>query len=243
LVYLLARNWGGDGAIAAVLEIDRVSEKMEEWSRSWRMSWRCAVGQQIQEKAKEEIEKSQREYLPRQQMEAIREELGEGDDSVRDAEEYRKKIEGGRHDRGGQDEARVSSKAWEMMTNAGCRVSGVIRTIWTGSSRCPGRLRRTIGWIFPMLACSGEDHYDTRIIKERIWSSWPCASCVGSGKEAGEPSRWITVRFSRGARTRDWEPSGFHRAAGVGKTSWGSPLLGRWIVFHPDEPGGYDDEQ
>ncbi len=51
------------------------------------------IGQQIQEKAKEEIEKNQREYYLRQQMDAIRKELGEGDDGKEDVAEYRSKIE------------------------------------------------------------------------------------------------------------------------------------------------------
>jgi len=51
------------------------------------------VGQQIQESVRESIDKNQREFLLRQQMEAIRKELGEGDDTQREMEELKDKIE------------------------------------------------------------------------------------------------------------------------------------------------------
>ena len=44
------------------------------------------------EKAKEEIEKSQREYFLREQLKAIRKELGEEDEQALEIEEYRAKI-------------------------------------------------------------------------------------------------------------------------------------------------------
>src|SRR5215831_12552668 len=51
------------------------------------------VGQQIQESVRETIDKGQKEFVLRQQMEAIRKELGEGDDSQRELEELKEKIE------------------------------------------------------------------------------------------------------------------------------------------------------
>jgi ATP-dependent Lon protease len=51
------------------------------------------VGQQIQESVRENLDKGQREFFLRQQMEAIRKELGEGDDSQREIDELKEKIE------------------------------------------------------------------------------------------------------------------------------------------------------
>jgi ATP-dependent Lon protease len=51
------------------------------------------VGQQIQETVRESVDQHQKEFFLRQQMDAIRKELGEGDDSQRDVEELKQKIE------------------------------------------------------------------------------------------------------------------------------------------------------
>ncbi|TMQ47387.1 MAG: endopeptidase La [Candidatus Eisenbacteria bacterium] len=51
------------------------------------------VGQQIQESVRESLDQHQKEFLLRQQMEAIRKELGEGDDSEHAIEELKAKIE------------------------------------------------------------------------------------------------------------------------------------------------------
>lgn len=51
------------------------------------------LGNKIQTKVKDDIDKSQRDYYLRQQMKAIRQELGEGDENVVETEEYRKKID------------------------------------------------------------------------------------------------------------------------------------------------------
>jgi len=51
------------------------------------------VGQQIQETVRESLDKTQKEFLLRQQMDAIRKELGEGDESQRDLDELRERVE------------------------------------------------------------------------------------------------------------------------------------------------------
>jgi ATP-dependent Lon protease len=51
------------------------------------------LGNKIQTKVKDDIDKSQREYYLRQQMKAIKQELGETDENTVETEEYRKKIE------------------------------------------------------------------------------------------------------------------------------------------------------
>ncbi len=104
LVYLLASNMRiSMSESQKLLEMDRMTAKMEYLVKVLTRELEVrAIGQQIQEKAKEEIEKTQREYYLRQQMDAIRRELGEMDDAARESEEYRKKIE----EAGMTDEAR-----------------------------------------------------------------------------------------------------------------------------------------
>ncbi len=51
------------------------------------------LGQKIQNEARSEIEKVQREYFLREQLKAIQKELGEGDEQTADIEDFRKKIE------------------------------------------------------------------------------------------------------------------------------------------------------
>lgn len=91
LVYLVASNMRIDMEEAQeLLEIDHLAAKMQFLIRVLTRELEVReVGQQIQEKAKEEIEKNQREYYLRQQMDAIRKELGEGDEGKQEVEEYR----------------------------------------------------------------------------------------------------------------------------------------------------------
>ena len=51
------------------------------------------LGNKIQTKVKDDIDKNQRDYYLRQQMKAIRQELGETDENAVETDEYRKKIE------------------------------------------------------------------------------------------------------------------------------------------------------
>lgn len=51
------------------------------------------LGNKIQTKVKDDIDKSQKDYYLRQQIKAIKQELGESDENVVETDEYRKKIE------------------------------------------------------------------------------------------------------------------------------------------------------
>ncbi len=78
LVYLLASNMRVDMHEAQqLLEADRLTQKMEHLVKVLTHELEVReIGQQIQEKAKEEIEKTQREYYLREQIKAIQTELG-----------------------------------------------------------------------------------------------------------------------------------------------------------------------
>ena len=77
----------------AVLEIDNVKKRLKEVTRLINHQLEILeLGNKIQSQVKGDMDKSQRQYYLRQQLKAIKEELGEQDDSQVDVEEYRTKI-------------------------------------------------------------------------------------------------------------------------------------------------------
>jgi ATP-dependent Lon protease len=77
-----------------VLEIDDVNLRLKAVTRLVNYQLEILeLGHKIQSQVKGDMEKKQREYYLRQQLEAIKEELGEKDDSGVELEEYRAKIE------------------------------------------------------------------------------------------------------------------------------------------------------
>ena len=52
------------------------------------------IGQKIQNEARSEIEKVQREYFLREQLKAIQRELGEGDEQTAEVDEFREMLKG-----------------------------------------------------------------------------------------------------------------------------------------------------
>lgn len=77
-----------------ILEIDSVNEKLRKLvTILTRESEVLELGQKIQNEARSEIDKMQREYFLREQLKAIQKELGEADEQSADVEEFRKKIE------------------------------------------------------------------------------------------------------------------------------------------------------
>ncbi len=76
-----------------LLEIDSVSEKLHTFTNILAHEVEVLeLGQKIQNEAREEIEKMQREYFLREQLKAIQRELGEQDDQTAEVNEFRQKI-------------------------------------------------------------------------------------------------------------------------------------------------------
>jgi ATP-dependent Lon protease len=76
-----------------VLEIDNVKKRLKEVTRLINHQLEILeLGNKIQSQVKGDMDKSQRQYYLRQQLKAIKEELGEQDDSQVEVEEYRTKI-------------------------------------------------------------------------------------------------------------------------------------------------------
>ena len=77
----------------AILELDKISDKLHKLiGILTREGELLELGQKIQNEARSEIEKVQREYFLREQLKAIQKELGESDEQAADIEEFRKKI-------------------------------------------------------------------------------------------------------------------------------------------------------
>jgi len=76
-----------------VLEIDNVKKRLKEVTRLINHQLEILeLGNKIQSQVKGDMDKSQRQYYLRQQLKAIKEELGEQDDSNVEIEEYQTKI-------------------------------------------------------------------------------------------------------------------------------------------------------
>ena len=77
----------------AILEILNVKDRLREVTRLVNHQLEILeLGNKIQSQVKDDMDKSQREYYLRQQLSAIRKELGEGDESKVEVEEYREKL-------------------------------------------------------------------------------------------------------------------------------------------------------
>jgi ATP-dependent Lon protease len=122
----------------------------------------------IQSQAKDEITKTQREYFLREQMRAIRSELGEVDERAEEFKELRKKIKKAKMPKEIEKEARRELERLEQMHPDAAEAS-MVRTYldwlvempWSNSTIDHLDLRKAKKVL-------DEDHYDLEKVKERI---------------------------------------------------------------------------
>ncbi len=176
----------------------------------------------ILSQAKDEMTKSQREYFLREQMKAIRSELGETDERDDEVKDLRKKIKKARMPREVEKEAKKQVERLEMM-HPDAIESSMLRTYiewlvelpWSNSTKDNIDIRN-------VKAILDEDHYNLEKVKERILEFLSVIQLKGEMKGpilcfVGPP--------------------------GVGKTSLGRSIaraLGR--TFHRLSLGGMKDE-
>jgi ATP-dependent Lon protease len=122
----------------------------------------------IQNQVQEEVGKSQREYFLREQLRAIQRELGESDDTQREIEELRKKVEASGMPEEAQKEAERELGRLSRMSPAAAEYT-VSRTYLDWLVGLPWSVLSTERMdIVKAKDVLNRDHYDLEKIKERI---------------------------------------------------------------------------
>ncbi|MDY6874852.1 MAG: endopeptidase La [Chloroflexota bacterium] len=197
------------------------------------------LGHKIQSEAQSEMESTQREYFLREQMKAIKRELGEADEQQMEVEGFREKIEEGGMPEEAEKEARRELDRLSKLPTAAAEYS-VIRTYLDWLTSLPWKIQTEDDLdITHARQVLDEDHYDLDKVKERILE-------------------YLAVRKLREERKEEWEqdePADLIRREregvilcfigppGTGKTSLGQSIaraLGR--KFIRQSLGGVRDE-
>jgi ATP-dependent Lon protease len=170
LVYFIATNIRMELPDAqAILEIDSVREKLLKLTSILTKELEVLeLGRKIQTEAQSEMEKMQRDYFLREQLKAIKKELGEEDEQTLELEEYRKKIvEAGMPEEAEKEAHRELSRMEKMPPQAA--EYSVIKTYLDWLTDMPWQVATEDQLdIVHAREVLDEDHYDLEDIKERI---------------------------------------------------------------------------
>ncbi len=153
----------------AILELDSASEKLHKLVGILAHELEVLeIGQKIQNEARSEIEKVQREYFLREQLKAIQKELGEGDEQAVEVEEFRNKIDAARMPEEAEKQARRELDRLSHLPTAAAEY-GVIRTYLDWLVSLPWSVisddNLDIGHARQVL---DQDHYGLEDVKDRI---------------------------------------------------------------------------
>lgn len=170
LVYFIATNIRMEPTDSqAILELDSVREKLLRLTNIMTKELEVLeLGHKIQSEAQSEMERMQRDYFLREQMKAIRKELGEEDEQAVEIEEYRQKIAEAGMPEEAEKEALRELNRMEKMPPQAAEYS-VIKTYLDWLTDMPWQLstedQLNIEHARQVL---NEDHYDLEDIKDRI---------------------------------------------------------------------------
>jgi ATP-dependent Lon protease len=153
----------------AILEQDSALEKLQNLNTMLSREVEVlSLGQQIQQEARSEIEKVQREYFLREQLKAIQKELGEVDEQTAEAVEFRRRIEAAQMPEEAEKQARREVDRLEKLPTAAAEY-GVIRTYLDWLVSLPwGESTEDNLDLEHARAVLDEDHYGLEDVKERI---------------------------------------------------------------------------
>jgi ATP-dependent Lon protease len=152
-----------------LLEFDSVSEKLHKLvALLAREAEVLEIGQKIQNDARSEIEKVQREYFLREQLKAIQKELGEGDEQTAEVDEFREKIDEAQMPEEADKQARRELDRLSRLPTAAAEY-GVIRTYLDWLVTLPWSRTTQDNLDIPHARqVLDEDHFGLEDIKERI---------------------------------------------------------------------------
>jgi ATP-dependent Lon protease len=217
-------------AAQELLEVDSVAEKLRKLVAILAREVEVLeIGQKIQNEARSEIEKVQREYFLREQLKAIQRELGEADEQAAEVEEFRQKIEAAGMPEEAEKMARRELDRLSRLPSAAAEY-GVIRTYLDWLVSLPWSVITEDDLdISHARQVLDEDHYGLKDVKERILEYLAVRKLRRERKEQLESlEAEDTIR-----RVREGVILCFVGPPGVGKTSLGRSIaraMGRKFV-------------
>jgi ATP-dependent Lon protease len=231
LVYFIATNVRMEIDDAqAILELDSVRQKLLKLTSIMTKELEVLeLGRKIQTEAQSEMEKMQRDYFLREQLKAIRKELGETDEQTLEVEEYRNKIAQAGMPEEAEKEALRELARMEKMPPQAAEYS-VIKTYLDWLTDMPWQVttedRLDIGEARQVL---DQDHYDLEDIKERILEYLAVRKLKLERRQEGEEEEPIDII----RQEREGVILCFVGPPGTGKTSLGRSIarsLGRKFI-------------
>lgn len=186
------------------------------------------IGQKIQNEARSEIEKVQRDYFLREQLKAIQKELGEADEQAVEVDEFRKKIEAAKMPEEAEKQAQRELDRLARLPTAAAEY-GVIRTYLDWLVSLPWSVITPDNLdIKHAREVLDQDHFGLEDVKERI------LEYLAVRKLRQERSEEITAEVEDEIRrVREGVILCFVGPPGVGKTSLGRSIaraMGRKFV-------------
>jgi ATP-dependent Lon protease len=153
----------------ALLEELNVAKRLRHLSRILARELEVVqLGTQIQTQVQSEVDKGQREFFLRQQLKAIQDELGEGDEQQAEASELREKIEAAGLPEHARKAAERELSRLEKLPPAAAE-HGVIRTYLEWLTELPWSLETEDNLdIKHARKVLDADHYDLETVKDRI---------------------------------------------------------------------------
>ena len=203
-----------------ILDINSVSEKLRKLiGLLVREAEVLTLGQKIQNEARGEIEKVQREYYLREQMKAIQKELGEKDEQAAELDEFRKKIDEAKMPEEANKQARLELDRLSRLPTAAAEY-GVIRTYldWLVTLPWSKSTEDNLD-ITHAREILNTDHYGLEDVKDRILEFLAVRKLrLDRKNDVQEPSK-DQIR-----REREGVILCFIGPPGVGKTSLGQSI-------------------